>query len=193
MKRILTIICTVFAIVPIAAVAHGPSRQKVVETITIDAASDQVWAVVSDFGAIHEWHPAIKATEMDGDSTRVVTLDAEGDPTITEELKTSDDEKMMLKYKIADQTIVKSVDFRGETYEVPVVPVQNYLSIMTVKAAEGGSEVTWTGKFYRVYQLNYYKDEPRYPEGLGDDEAIEAVTGIYKSGLENLKQVIEGS
>ena len=193
MKRLLTIIFAAFVIVPTAALAHGPSRQKVVETITVDAAPDKVWAVISDFGAIHEWHPAIKTSEMDGDSTRVVTLDAEGDPTITEELKTSDDEKMMLKYKIADQTIVKSVDFREVTYEVPVVPVENYLSIMTVKAAEGGSEVTWTGKFYRVYQLNYYKDEPRYPQGLGDDEAIEAVTAIYKTGLENLKQVIEGS
>lgn len=193
MKRSITIIFSLLIIVPMTTLAHGPLRQTVEEKIAIDASPDKVWAVVSDFGGLHAWHPSVNASEMDGDRKRALTLAADGDPSITEELKDLDNEKMMMKYKIVDQDIVKTVDFRGETYLVPAVPVENYLSVITVKPAKGGSQVTWRSKFYRVYKLDYYKDEPRYPEGLGNKEAVETITDIYKTGLQNLKKLIEAS
>jgi len=173
--------------------AHGPTRQQVEEKVAINAPPAQVWALVGDFGGLHEWHPAIKATAMEGEKKRILTLAGAGNPTITEELKERNEEKMLLKYRIVDQSIVKTVDFRGQKYEVPAVPVDNYLAILSVKPAGEGSEVTWSGKFYRVYKLNYYKDEPRYPEGLGDEDAIKTITEIYKTGLSNLKKTVEGS
>ncbi len=192
MQRWVTSTLFVLVIFPMTAMAHGPTRQKVEEKITIAAPPDKVWAVVADFGGLHKWHAAIKATAMDGEKKRVVTLNAEGDPTITEELKDQDDTKMTVKYKILNQDTVKKVDFPGATYDVPAVPVDNYLAVITVTPAAGGSEVTWTGKFYRVYKLSYYTDEPRYPEGLGDQEAVETIAGFYKGGLENLKKIVEG-
>ena len=39
--------------------AHGPTRQKVVEKIGIDAPADKVWAKIQDFGALKDWHPAV--------------------------------------------------------------------------------------------------------------------------------------
>lgn len=173
--------------------ARGPTRQQVQEKITINAPPAQVWALVGDFGGLHKWHRAIKATAMEGEKRRVLILAGTGNRTISEELKERNAEKMLLKYRIVDQSIVKTVDFRGQKYEVPAVPVDNYSAIISVKPAGEGSEITWSGTFYRVYKLNYYKDEPRYPEGLGDDDAIKTITEIYKSGLSNLKKTVEGS
>ena len=57
---------------------------------------------------------------------------------------------------------------------------------MTVKAGEGGTTVVeWRGAFYRKYMNN----DP--PKGEDDDAALSAITGVYKSGLENLKAVLE--
>lgn len=192
MKTLYYLTLAILISLPAAASAHGPTRQKVEETITLTAPTDKVWEVVGDFSGLHNWHPAIKSTRMEGDTVRVLTLAGEGEPTITEELKKLDDDNMMMKYKIIDMSVVKSVAYRGKQYDVPVLPVNNYLSIIKVKAVEGGSEVTWTGKFYRVYMLNYDTSEPRYPEGLGDKEAVETIRSVYRSGLDNLKTLVEG-
>lgn len=199
MKKILSFALAAMMAIPMMASAHGPSRQKVVETIVINASPEKVWAMVGDFQGLHNWHPAITETKMKDDKTRVLFLaqseedkDAKKDvSTITEELKKLDDEKMMIKYKIIDMSVKGTEEHLGKTYDVPAVPVHNYLSIITVKAVDGGSEVTWMGKFYRVFPLNYEKTGQRYPKGLGDEEGVTAITGIFKSGLENLKKICE--
>ena len=45
-----------------SALAHGPTRQKVVEKIAIDAPADAVWAVIKDFDGLSKWHPAVEAS-----------------------------------------------------------------------------------------------------------------------------------
>lgn len=198
MKKILSFALAAMMAIPMMASAHGPSRQKVVETIVINASPEKVWAMVGDFQGLHNWHPDVVSTEMNGEN-RVLSLaqseedkNAEKDvSTITEELKKLDNEKMTIKYKIVDMSSDKTVSYKEIKYDVPTIPVHNYLGTITVKAVDGGSEVTWTGKFYRVYQLNYDKVEPRYPEGLGDQDGVDAVTSIYKAGLENLKKICE--
>jgi len=193
MKKILSFALAAMMALPMFASAHGPSRQKVVQKIVINASPDKVWKVVGDFAGIYKWHPAVVSQKMEGDKKRVLTISKEGGPTITEELKKLDNENMMMKYKIDTMSTVKQVEYRGKQYDVPTVPVHQYLSIIKLKPVDGGTEVTWMGKFYRVYALNYDEKEPRYPEGLGDKEGVDAITGIYKSGLENLKKMIEGS
>jgi Polyketide cyclase / dehydrase and lipid transport len=49
------------AAVPGVALTHGPTRQKVSETITINAAPAAVWVRIKDFGAMNTWHPAVEA------------------------------------------------------------------------------------------------------------------------------------
>ena len=80
LKRLaLTIALLVLA--PAVASAHGPSRQKVVTTIEINAPLDKVWAVVGNFQDM-SWHPAIKKTEGSGgndvNATRKLTLQSGG-------------------------------------------------------------------------------------------------------------------
>lgn len=173
MKKLLAIIA--LAALSFNAAAHGPSPQKVEKTIVIKAAPAKVWAVVKDFGNMHAWHPAIASTKIEkkGDETfRTLTLKDGG--TINEKLRTADDADMKLKYEIVDG----------------VAPVADYNAFMQVTAgpSAGESTVTWVGRFYRTYKLN-----PPIPAGQDDETAVKFVTGVYDSGLANLKKVIENS
>ena len=177
MKKLLALIA--MALLPLTAVAHGPSPQKVEKTVTIKADPAKVWALVKDFGNMQKWHPAVasdkveqKKDENGDDATfRLLTLKDGG--TIYEKLRGIDDADMKIKYEIVNG----------------VLPVTDYNSYITVKAGPGAGEstVTWVGRFYRVYRLN-----PPIPPGQDDESAIKAVTGVYDSGLANLKKVAEG-
>ena len=69
------------ALLPMAAEAHGPSRQKVVSKIEINAPVDKVWAAVGNFQDM-SWHPAVAKTEGTGGNdvgaTRKLTLQSGG-------------------------------------------------------------------------------------------------------------------
>lgn len=71
LKRLL-IAATIFGLVPLAltgaAWAHGPSRQKVVESVEINAPADKVWAVIGNFQDA-SWIPAVAKTEGKGATT----------------------------------------------------------------------------------------------------------------------------
>ncbi len=162
-------------LVPAVALAHGPSRQKVVEKIEIDAPAAKVWSIVGNFQDA-SWMPGVAKTEGTGGNTpdqakRKLTLKDGG--VIEETLTRHDDKDLTLAYKI-DQVDVK------------VLPVNNYSSTITVKDAGGKSVVEWKGAFYRGFMNN---DPP--PE-LSDEAAVKAVTDIYKGGLASLKAKAEG-
>ncbi|WP_428030869.1 SRPBCC family protein [Ancylobacter sp.] len=158
------------------ASAHGPTRQKVSEKIEINAPPEKVWAVVSTFQD-GSWIPVVAKTEGTGGNTvgakRTLTL--KNDATVEEELTKFEPEKMTLMYRI-------------EKVDVKVLPVTNYSSWLVVTPADGGkkSEVEWRGAFYRGYPNN----DP--PAELNDEAAVNAVTGLYKAGLGELKKKIEG-
>ncbi len=162
---------TVIAASP--AWAHGPTRQKVTETIEINAPADKVWSVIANFHDM-SWHPAFTKTEGDGGNevgaSRTLVL-ASGDK-IEENLIKYDADKKHYKYEITK-------------VDVKVVPVSNYSAMISVSGDGDKSTVKWKGAFYRGYVNN---DPP--PE-LSDEAAVKAVTGVYKSGLDALKKKIE--
>ncbi len=154
--------------------AHGPSRQKVTETVEINAPVDKVWKVVGNFQDM-SWLPAVAKTEGKGgndvNATRTLTLQNGG--KIEEQLD---------KYSAEDHTY----SYEITKADVKVFPVNDYSSRITVEADGDKSTVTWWGGFYRGYMLN---DPP--PE-LTDEVAVKAVTDLYKSGLAALKKKVEG-
>jgi hypothetical protein len=156
------------------AMAHGPTRQKVVESIQVDVAPDVAWARIKDFNALHSWHPAIESTTAtDGNNVGSIrTLTLKGGGQVIEELETYSDNDHKMSYRMKDPG---------------PVPVNNYSSTLSVKPVEGGpgSIIEWRGAFYRAYMNN---DPP--PE-KNDDAAVKAVTDIYKAGLENLKALLQ--
>jgi mxaD protein len=186
MKKFLHVIAAMMIAVPMLAAAHGPTRQMVEEKIFIKAAPDKVWAMVKDFGAFDKWHPAAISTVLNDDKTRVITLASEGNPTITEELQSSNDEKMTFVYKIIDMSVVKTITFNSVDTPYFTLPVANYKSWLSVKAVDGGSEVKWKGKFYRSFMSN-----PPVPEGQSDSDATDTMKAVYTAGLENLKTIME--
>jgi hypothetical protein len=159
-----------------AVSAHGPTRQKVVETIQIDAPASAVWDIIGDFGSAEVWLPMVTGSSSEGGNEEGATRTLELGPKahIIEILKKHSDEKMSYTYRIP-----------VETHDVSVLPVNNYSSTLSVKDQDGGSIVTWKGAFYRGYPNN---DPP--PE-LNDEAAVAAVTAVYKAGLENLKVLVE--
>jgi len=186
MNKFLQLIAAALIAIPMVATAHGPTRQQVVEKININAPPEKVWAMVKDFGGLHNWLPAIKSTKLKGDTTRILTVNAEGNPTITEELIKADDKKMVLNYKITDMDIVKTITFNSKDTHYYTLPVSTYKAWITVKPAGSGTEVIWKAKFYRSFM-----DNPPVPEGLSDEDAVNTIKGVFTSGLQNLKTIME--
>ncbi len=165
------------------AQAHGPTRKKVIETITINATPDKVWKVMGNFQDM-SWVPGVKSTTGTGGNSidpknddnevakRTITLDNGG--TINEGL---------YKYDAAEH----KYSYRIDKVDVKVLPVNDYSSTISVESTDGGktSTVEWRGAFYRGYMNN---DPP--PE-LSDEASMAAVRGLYKHGLENLKKKVE--
>lgn len=158
------------------AIANGLARQKVTETIRVDAPPEIVWSLVGSFGSAHVWLPMVIDTESQGGNEagaqRILTLDA--DTKIYEKLNRYNGDAMSYTYRIPD-----------DTHDVGILPVNEYSSTISVKADGTGSLVTWKGAFYRGYPNN----DP--PDELNDEAAVRAVTALYRAGLSNLKTVIE--
>lgn len=157
-------------VAPVAA--HGPTRQKVTETVAINAPADKVWAIVKDFGALQNWHPAIAESPADkgNEEGSVRQLKLKGGGALTETLEAYDAAKMRYSYRAKDGG---------------ALPVTNYTSTITVKAEGSSSVVEWRGAFYRGYPNN----DP--PPDQNDEAAVAAITGVYKAGLANLKAIAE--
>ncbi len=169
-KPILAI--TLFAAWVGVAQSHGPTRQKATEKITINAPADVVWARIKNFDALKDWHPAIAESPADKGNSEgsVRSLKLKGGGALTETLESHDDAQKKYSYRAKDGG---------------ALPVTNYTSTLRVTADGRASVVEWRGAFYRGFPNN----DP--PPDQNDEAAVKAVTGVYKSGLENLKKLVE--
>jgi carbon monoxide dehydrogenase subunit G len=160
------------ALAALPAAAHGPTRQKVVEKIAIDAPADKVWTIVKDFDALAKWHPAVEASPADKGNAEgsVRNLKVKGGGALVETLEKYDDAGKRYSYRAKDGG---------------ALPVTNYTSTITVSGDGAKSSVEWRGAFYRGFPNN----DP--PPDQNDEAAVKAVTGVYKSGLDNLKKLAE--
>jgi mxaD protein len=156
-----------------AALAEAP-RLGVTKIVSIDAPAAKVWDAAKDFNALNTWHPAVATDEIvEGKNNavgavRLLTL--KGGGTIKEKLLSYDSAGRTFKYAIVEG----------------VIPVSNYTSTFTVKAAgDNKSTVTWSGHFQR-------KNVGDNPGDKEDDKTAKgAITGVYQSGLDNLKKMLE--
>ena len=162
------------AVASTPALAHGPTRQKVVETVTIKAAPDAVWAKLKDFNGLSSWHPAVtESPATDGNKVGSVrNLKLKGGGELVETLESYSDADKKFSYRAKDGG---------------ALPVTNYTSTMSVKPGDtaGTSAVEWRGAFYRAFANN------NPPAGQDDEAAVKAITGVYQGGLANLKKQLE--
>ncbi len=164
------------ALAATAALAHGPTPQKVDQSITIKAKPEAVWKVVGDFSGIQNWNPAIEKSEGDAGGkdggTRTVTFKNGG------VLKESLDE-----YKPEGFTY----SYRSGDADLKSLPVSSYSATLTVSPDGEGSKVSWAGRFYRGDTGN----EP--PEELSDEAGKTAMNTYFGEGLKGLKAKVEGA
>lgn len=157
---------------PAVATAAIDETLRIKESVEINAPAEAVWAKVGNFGDM-SWHPAIVKTEITSGNNNEVganrTLTLPDGGTVKEVLTVRDETGMTLKYEITDS----------------VLPVREYGATLLVKSANGKTTVTWRSMFKRKDPAN-----PGAP-GQDDKAAKEAITNIFKSGLENLKQSFE--
>lgn len=144
------------------------------KTITIDAPAAKVWQAAKDFDGLNKWHPAVATDEIvegknnTAGAVRLLTLKNGG--TIKEKLLAFDAAGRSFKYAILEG----------------VLPVSDYTSTFAVKSlGKGKSSVTWSGRFKRK----------NVGENPGDQEndktAVDTMDGVYQSGLDNLKKMVE--
>jgi carbon monoxide dehydrogenase subunit G len=172
-RRAFTILATSLLLaVSAPALAHGPTRQKVIEKVTINAPADTVWAAIKNFDAIKNWHPAVAESPADKGnevgSVRTIKLKTGG--TLIETIEGYNDAQKKYNYRLKDGS---------------ALPVSNYTSAISVTGDGNKSEVEWRGAFYRGYPNN----DP--PPDRNDEAALKAVTEVFRSGLDNLKKQLE--
>ena len=153
--------------------AHGPTRQKVIEKISVDASADVVWARIKNFDALKDWHPAVAASPADKGNAEgsVRSIALKGGGALVETLEAHNDALKKYSYRAANGG---------------ALPVTNYTSTIQVTADGAKAVVEWRGAFYRGSPNN----DP--PPDQNDEAAVKAVTGVYQSGLANLKKLVEG-
>lgn len=172
LSRRLAVAALTFLACSSVALAHGPTRQKVVEKIAIDAPADAVWAQIRNFDALAKWHPAVAESPTDKGNAEgsVRQLKLKGGGALTETLERYNDAGKSYTYRAKDGG---------------ALPVTNYTSTITVSGDGAKATVEWRGAFYRGFPNN----DP--PPDQNDEAAVKAITGVYQSGLANLKKLVE--
>ena len=170
-----TIIALAFTMSPLASglsVAAAPELH-VKKSVTLAAPADKVWDAVKNFNELNTWHPAVASDEIVSGTNntpgavRLLTL--KGGGTIKEKLLAFDASGHRFRYSIVEG----------------VIPVTHYMSSLVVTSLAGNKTlVTWSGRFKR----KNVGDNPADNEN--DKAASDAISGVYQSGLDNLKKIV---
>lgn len=172
MKNVLFACALMFGLMQTSSAAIDETI-RLKETIEINAPANKVWAKVGNYADM-SWHPGIAKTELTSGkadeigATRVLSL--QGGGNVNEVLTSFDAAGMIMKYEITES----------------VLPVRDYGATLKVESAgEGKTIVTWRAMFKRK--------DPANPGAPGQDDAAakEAITGIFKAGLANIKKISE--
>ncbi|MGO9994633.1 MAG: SRPBCC family protein [Steroidobacteraceae bacterium] len=170
-----TIIAMAFTMSLLASGLSGAAALElhVKKSVTLAAPADKVWDAVKNFNELNTWHPAVASDEIVSGTNntpgavRLLTL--KGGGTIKEKLLQFDASGHRFRYSIVEG----------------VIPVTHYTSSLVVTSlADNKTLVTWSGRFKR----KNVGDTPADDEN--DKAATDAITGVYQSGLDNLKKIV---
>ena len=173
MKRLTAIAFTISLLAAGVSVAAAPELH-LKKTITIAASADKVWEASKNFDGLNTWHPALASDEIVSGTNNTVgavrVLTLKGGGTIKEKLLAFDESGHRFRYAIVES----------------VLPVSHYSSTFVVTSTGTDKTlVTWSGRFKRKNA----GDSPADNEN--DKAALDAITGVYTSGLDNLKKIVE--
>lgn len=122
-------------------------------TKTYQASADQLWKAIGDPTNISEWHPAI-ASSGGEDGSRTCVLEGGGE--VVEKILSHDDSRRRYQYSIVSSPL----------------PIENYVSTISVEETGAGCEVVWDSTFEVV--------------GAPPADVEAAIRGLYEAGLSKL-------
>ena len=175
MKRFLSLALFAFALLPVASHAHGPSRQKVVREVSVNAPPEKVWAIIADFCSISSWNPEVTACVAEAgnrpETGRVITL-ASG-KQLKEKLVKHDPAAMSMQIMLVEPN-------------PEAMPINTLGSTISVRAGDAGASIIeWRAAFYRSFP------GPTPPPELSDEAAVAAVEKLVDAGLAKVKELAE--
>jgi hypothetical protein len=133
-------------------------------SMQLNASAQSVWSLIGGFDALPRWHPAVATSNEVKEAGRTLRhLGLQGGGTIVEALEQRDDGARRYSYRIVSGPL----------------PVRNYRSELAVE--EQGPDrcrVRWTSQFE--------------PDGAPEPDAVEAIKGVYRAGLDSLKDRFGG-
>ena len=151
------------AIVFIASSACPASAASLSRSVDVDAPASDIWSAIGPFCAIKDWHPAIGSCSEDGKNP----------PTRT--LVTKDGKAQFVELRVAMNEKARRYSY---AFVSSPLPVHDYRSTLAVSARDKGhARITWSGQYT--------------PEPGKDEEAAQALGGIYDSGLQAIKTRFE--
>jgi uncharacterized protein YndB with AHSA1/START domain len=125
---------------------------KVSVTQFVSRSAEKTWSLVGDPGKLAVWHPAIAQSPCSPDGkSRVCTLADGGE--VSEEILHVDAARRSYTYRIVQSPL----------------PLEGYVSTLSVEPADGGCRVTWTSEFE--------------PAGIPAGELEGMIRGLYEAGL----------
>ena len=136
---------------------------KVSSSTDLPVAAKTVWDVIGNFNALPDWHPAVAKSEIKkSDGSTLRKLSLVGGGSIEEKLEQIDDKERLYTYSILSGPL----------------PVSNYTATLRVRDSGKGCTVEWSSEFEA--------------KGAPENAAVEAISGIYEAGFENLKRMFGG-
>ena len=155
--------------------AHGPSRQKYIEKVEINASPQEVWKTIRKFDK-YDWHPDVESFTADGNeigAKREITF--KDGSKISHSLEKLNTEKMMITWRITKTN-------------QDMLPVNSYSSVLKVTESKDNPQkavVTFKSAFYRGFMGN----DP--PEHLNDENSKKKVIIFIKKSIDGLKNKLE--
>ena len=167
------LILTIFILSPFESFSHGPSRQKVSESIIVNASAETVWDIVKNFKDF-KWNEDVKnclATDNKIGSER--TIEFNNGSKLKQKLEKLDDEKLMIGWRVTET-------------DNKMLPVNSYAAkIFITSKDDNTAQVKYKAGFYRGFMGN----DP--PEELNDENSKKKVENFIKKSLNGLKKFAE--
>jgi len=145
---------------------------QVVRQVQVDMPAADTWALIQDFGQLHDWHPGVihtrivSGTDNTPGALRELTL-PNGD-ALFEQMTEFEPARMRFAYIITKGTL----------------PIRDYSSRMSVTAlGDNKSRIDWDGTFVRA-------DPAEKPaSGKDDAAAVQTVAAVFDSGLASIGRI----
>ncbi|MCW2243203.1 SRPBCC family protein [Azospirillum canadense] len=147
------------AIAALTLLASPALAVEVTESVTLPYSVDKVWQQIGPFCNLSNWHPAVESCSLrQRDGAQERVIAIKGGGVIEERLLASNAGRHRIRYSILGSPL----------------PVKDYTAALSVQPAGNGSRVVWKAR----YTSN----------GATDEETRKAVSGIFTSGFDGLKQ-----